>query len=347
MPSLAVSRITTINHHIDAEQSLHPKATGNFTGMLNDLTLAIRIIARDVRRAGLNDILGLTKDTNVHGEQVRRLDIYSNDVIKATMSRGGHVCAMASEEDDELILVESTSKKKAKYILVFDPLDGSSNIDVNVTIGTIFSLYKRIDGNSDEDPTEADVCQPGYKQEAAGYALYGSSTIFAYTTGHGVHLFTFDPTIGEFLLTKENVRIPTRGTYYSVNEGYYNKWDKNFQQYVDYLKKMDDETGRPYTSRYIGSAVADIHRTLLKGGIYMYPSDTSYKNGKLRIVYEANPMAMIIEQAGGRASDGNRRILEIKPDKIHQRTPLILGSKEDVFDCESFMKGEHPYQKTL
>ncbi len=347
MPTLAVSRITTINHHIDAEQSLHPKATGNFTGMLNDLTLAIRIIARDVRRAGLNDILGLTKNTNVHGEQVRKLDLYSNDVIKAAMSRGGHVCAMASEEEEELILVENTSKKKAKYILVFDPLDGSTNIDVNVTIGTIFSLYKRIDESSDKPPTDADVCQPGYKQEAAGYALYGSSTIFAYTTGHGVHLFTFDPTIGEFLLTKENVRIPSRSSYYSVNEGYYNKWDKNFQQYVDYLKKIDENTGRPYVSRYIGSAVADIHRTLLKGGIYMYPADTSMPDGKLRIVYEANAMAMIIEQAGGRATDGSRRILEIKPSKIHQRTPLILGSKQDVFDCEMFLKGEHPSQKGL
>ena len=344
MPQLNVSKITTISHHIDAEQALHPKATGDFTGLLNDLTLAIRIIARDVRRAGLNDILGLTKSTNVHGEQVRKLDLYANDVLKATLSKGGHLCAMASEEDDDMVLIDVPNKKKAKYIIVFDPLDGSSNIDVNVTIGTIFSLYKRID-KDDECPTIEDIIQPGYKQAAAGYALYGSSTIFAYTTGNGVHLFTFDPTIGEFMLTKENVRIPSRSSYYSVNEGYYNRWDDKFKQYIDYLKLPDEESGRPYTSRYIGSAVADIHRTLLKGGIYMYPADTKSPNGKLRIVYEANPLSMIIEQAGGRASDGKNRILEIKPEKIHQRTPLILGSKEDVFECEMFMRGEHPSQK--
>ncbi|GAB1369975.1 class 1 fructose-bisphosphatase [Candidatus Kapaibacterium sp.] len=345
MPTLLTSRLTTISHHIDEEQNLHPEATGEFTSILNDLTLALRIISRDVRRAGLNDVLGLTKDTNVHGEQVRKLDTYSNDVIKRAMLRSGHICIMASEEDDDIILTPSNSK--AKYVLVFDPLDGSSNIDVNVTIGTIFGLYKRIDPYSDETATIDDVIQPGYKLQAAGYALYGSSTLLVYTTGHGVHAFTYDPTLGEFLLTKENIRLPHRGKSYSVNEGYYYKWSENMRQYVDFIKTPSSDKSRPYSLRYIGTAVADIHRTLLNGGIFLYPADNSHPNGKLRIVYEANALAMIIEQAGGRASDGEKRILDIKPDNIHQRIPLIAGSKEDVIECESFLKGEHPMQKII
>ncbi|MBX3044468.1 MAG: class 1 fructose-bisphosphatase [Candidatus Kapabacteria bacterium] len=337
-------KLTTISHHIDAEQNLHPEATGDFTSILNDLTLALRIISRDVRRAGLNDVLGLTRDTNVHGEQVRKLDTYSNEVIKRAMQNSGHICIMASEEDDDIILT-SPGGGKAKYVLVFDPLDGSSNIDVNVTIGTIFGLYKRVDPISDEPGTVEDVIQAGYKLEAAGYSLYGSSTMLVYTTGHGVHSFTYDPTLGEFLLTNENIRLPKRGKYYSANEGYFYRWSENMKQYIEYIKTPSSDKSRPYSLRYIGTAVADIHRTLLTGGIYLYPADSSMPNGKLRIVYEANALAMIIEQAGGRATDGERRILDIKPDSIHQRVPFIAGSKDDVIECESFLKGEHPLQK--
>lgn len=338
-------KLTTLTHHIDQEEALHPEATGDFTMLLNDLAFAIRIISRDVRRAGLNDVLGITQSHNVHGEQVRKLDTYSNDVIKKSMEKGGHVCVMASEEEEEIHPVDNNGSKKSKYVLLFDPLDGSSNIDVNVTIGTIFSLYKRVDKKATGPGDLKDVLQPGYKQVGAGYALYGSSTIFVYTTGHGVHMFTYDPTIGEFILTEENVQMPNKGKQYSINEGYYYRWDEELRQYVEYLKTPASDGSRPYSLRYIGSAVADVHRTLKYGGIYLYPADAKLPNGKLRLVYEANPLAMIIEQAGGRAVDGTRRILEIKPDDIHQRVPLILGSKEDVFDAEMFLKNEHPHQK--
>ena len=345
MPTLEINKLTTITHHITDEQNLHPEATGEFTNLLNDLQLAIRILSRDVRRAGLNDILGLTKSTNIHGEQVRKLDAYSNDVIKKAIVRSGNICMMASEEEDDPVIVENAPN--AKYVIAFDPLDGSSNIDVNVTIGTIFSVYKRLDSSGENPPTIDDLLQPGYKQVAAGYALYGSSTNFVYTTGHGAHAFTLDPTIGEFLLTRENIKMPSRGAYYSINEGNYYKWDDNLRQYIDYLKTPSKDKTRPYGLRYIGSAVADIHRTLLKGGIFIYPKDTSSKNGKLRIVYEANPLSMLIEQAGGRASDGHSRILDKKPKDIHERTPLVLGSKEDVFECEDFLRGDHPLQRMI
>lgn len=338
-----LQKLTTISHHIDAEEHLHPQATGEFTTLLNDLMLAIRIISRDVRRAGLNDVLGLTQKENTSGEQVRKLDEYSNAVIKKAMQQGGHLCAMASEEEEDIVQMPANSK--AKYILVFDPLDGSSNIDVNVTIGTIFSFYQRLDTSSREPATHADILQPGYKQLGAGYALYGSSTIFVYTTGHGVHVFTYDPTIGDFLLAKENVRMPERGNLYSVNEGYTNRWHDNFKQYIDYLKTPIPGEKEAYSLRYIGSFVADMHRTLLKGGIYIYPGDKEKPQGKLRLVYEANAMAMIAEQAGGRATDGVHRTLEIKPTSIHQRTPVLVGSKHDVLECEQFLRGEHPFQK--
>lgn len=345
MPMLP-TRLTTISHHIDAEQGMHPEATGEFTSILNDLTLSIRLISRDVRRAGLNDVLGLTRDTNVHGEQVRRLDSYSNEVIKRAMKRSGHICVMASEEDEDVIISDIIGER-GKYVIVFDPLDGSSNIDVNVTIGTIFSIFKRVDPSSEDPGSIEDVLQPGYKQEAAGYALYGSSTILVYTTGHGAHAFTLDPTIGEFLLTRENIRTPKRGKYYSVNEGNYYNWSENLRQYVDYLKTPSSDKSRPYSHRYIGTAVADVHRTIIYGGIFMYPADNKSPKGKLRLVYEANALSMIAEQCGGRASDGKNRILDMKPNDIHQRVPLFLGSKEDVFDAELFINGEHPLQKII
>lgn len=260
------------------------------------------------------------------------------------MSQGGNICVMASEEEDELIHVQPKNKP-AKYILVFDPLDGSSNIDINITIGTIFSLYKRIDTNAEGPATLEDVLQPGYKQEAAGYALYGSSTLLVYTTGNGVNAFTYDPTLGEFLLTFEDIQMPKKSSYYSTNEGYYHSWDKNFQQYMDYIKIPSEDKLRPFTQRYVASGVADIHRTLHYGGIYLYPGKKEQPNGKLRLVYEANAWAFLVEQAGGRATDGNVRILEKKPKSIHERTPLFIGSKENVLECEMFLRGEHPWQK--
>ncbi|MFP4370530.1 MAG: class 1 fructose-bisphosphatase [Candidatus Kapaibacterium sp.] len=338
------SRLITIDRHINREEDLHPQATGEFTALLHDLTFAIRIISREVRRAGLNDILGLTKNINIHGERVKKLDSYANEIILKSMEAGGHLCVMASEEEDDIFRIPP-EEVKGKYVLVFDPLDGSSNIEVNITIGTIFSLYKRIDSRSESEGSVEDILQHGYKQVAAGYALYGSSTILAYTTGHGVNVFTYDPTLGEFILTNENIMIPTKGSQYSVNEGYYNRWSKNMRDYINYIKTSSDDGYRPYSLRYIGSAVADVHRTLYYGGIYMYPSDNKHENGKLRLVYEANPLAMIIEAAGGRASDGNVRILEKKPETIHERTPFFIGSKEDVFEAEAFLRGEHPTQQ--
>ncbi len=340
-----LSKLTTIPQHITLEEDYHPDATGDFTTLLNDLTIAIRIISRDVRRAGINDILGLTDDTNIHGEIVKNLDKHSNNIIKKVMKKRATVCALVSEEENELIKI-SRNNISGKYVMLFDPLDGSSNIDVNATIGTIFSFFKRINPKDTTPGTVEDALQPGYKQIAAGYALYGSSTVFVYTTGHGVHMFTFDPTIGEFLLTRENIKIPDRGNSYSVNEGYYNKWDKPTQEYIKYLKGAPDDNKKSYSLRYIGSFVADFHRTLLNGGIFLYPQDTTKPEGKLRLFYEANPMSMVIEQAGGKAINHKlERILDIEPKSIHQRTPIIIGSKENVEEYEQFAKGVHPYQK--
>jgi fructose-1,6-bisphosphatase I len=338
---MRVSKIVTIERHIAEEEHLRPGATGEFSRLMRDLALAIRIISRDVRRAGLNDILGMTDNQNVHGEQVKKLDQIANDTIFRAMDHGGHLCVMASEESEGLIKIPD-EYPRGKYILLFDPLDGSSNIDVNVTIGTIFSIYRRITPDYIGDGTIEDVLQAGSRQVAAGYVCYGSSTQLVYTTGNGVDIFTYDPTIGEFLLTEEKVQIPSRGKYYSINEGNYYKWSDNLKAYVNYLKTPSPDKQRPYSARYVGSAIADIHRTMIYGGIFMYPADSSNPKGKLRLMYEANPLAMLIEQAGGRATDGERRILELRPEKIHQRTPLFIGSREDVLEAERFLRGEFP-----
>lgn len=334
MPFLKTSTLVTIERHIAEEAAFHPEATGEFSRLLRDLTLALRILARDVRRAGLNDVLGMTDGTNVHGERVKRLDIHANEVIYRAMDHGGHLCVMASEESDGLMNIPD-DYRKGKYVLVFDPLDGSSNIDVNVSIGTIFSIYKRLDETATTPGTIADVLQPGYKQVAAGYAMYGSSTQLVYTSGNGVDVFTFDPTIGEFLLTFEKIRIPKRGRIYSVNSGNAHKWPQGVRDYVSNLLRPSEDGLRPYSLRYVGTMVADIHRTLHYGGIFMYPSDASSPTGKLRLVYEVNPMAFIVEQAGGRATDGQRRVLDIQPDSLHQRVPCFIGSEDDVRDAEA------------
>lgn len=332
----------TLDNYITNEAIKHPGATGEFTSVLHNLSFAIRLITREVRRAGLNDILGLTGDDNVHGEQVKKLDVYANEMIIKAMERGGHLAVMASEENENIIPVPV--HYRGKYVMVFDPLDGSSNIEINVTIGTIFGLYKRVTDES-EEPDERDILQAGYKQVAAGYALYGSSTALVYTTGQGVNLFTYDPTIGEFLLSNENMRIPERGKYYSLNEGNFYKWGEGLRQYIDYLKHKSEDGSRPYSLRYIGTGIADFHRTLIYGGIFIYPEDEKLVRGKLRLVYEANPLAMMVEQAGGKASDGKTRILDIVPKTIHERVPLYIGSPRDVEECEQFLKGEHSWQK--
>lgn len=344
MAFLNIKKLITLEHFISIEENKHRGASGEFTFLLHDLTLAMRIIAREVRRAGLNDILGMTNSVNVHGEQVKKLDEYSNEVIIKAMERGGHLCIMASEENDELIKI-SDQYEKGKYILVYDPLDGSSNIDINATIGTIWGLYKRNDHTATGDGTEEDVLQAGYNQVASGYTLYGSSTVLVYTTGSGVNMFTYDPTLGEFVLNNENVQIPKRGKYYSTNEGNYNLYSDNLKQYIDSLKTSSDDGTKPYSMRYIGTCVADVHRTLLYGGIFMYPEDSKHPNGKLRLVYEANPLSFIIEQAGGKAIDGKERILDIKPTDIHQRVPLYIGSVDDVNELQSYLEKDNKSKK--
>jgi fructose-1,6-bisphosphatase I len=292
-----------------------------------------------VNRAGLIDILGFTGEENIQGEAVKKLDIYANKTLTHIMKQGGHTCAVCSEEEEEFLPIEEKYEQNIlhnKYIVHFDPLDGSSNIDANISIGTIFSIYKRISKNG--PGTIEDCLQKGTEQVAAGYCVYGSSSILVYTTGKGVHGFTLDPSVGEFLLSYENMTIPKKSKTYSVNEGNYSKWTKGMQNYIDYLKENHKESGRPYSSRYVGSLVADFHRNLLYGGIFIYPADEKNKNGKLRLMYEANPLSFIVEQAGGRSSDGVNRILELEPKTLHQRTPLFVGSEEDVILAEIFLR---------
>jgi fructose-1,6-bisphosphatase I len=332
----------TLYRHIIEEERKHPEATGQLSDLLSDIALACKMISLEVNRAGLIDILGLTGEINVQGEEVKKLDEYANNLLTNVMQTGGHACAVCSEENVEFIPVApvyADNILENKYICHFDPLDGSSNIDANISIGTIFSIYKRV---STKGPgTLEDCMQTGVKQVAAGYVVYGSSTIMVYTAGEGVHGFTLDPSVGEFLLSYENMKIPLKSKTYSVNEGNYIKWQTGVKKYVDYIKSENKESGTPYSSRYVGSLVADFHRNLLYGGIFMYPADIKNKNGKLRLMYEANPLAFIVEQAGGKASDGKGRILEINPENLHQRTPLYIGSKNDVETVEKFL-AENP-----
>lgn len=328
--------IMSIQRHIAEMERSHPEASGEFSTLLRNLALAAKIVSREVRRAGLVNILGRAAFTNVHGEDVKKLDLFANQMIINAMESGGQLCVMASEENETIIPIPPEFPC-GHYVMLFDPLDGSSNIDVNVTIGTIFSIFRRVTPQG--RGTVEDVVQPGFKQVAAGYIMYGSSTIMVFTTGEGVQGFTLDPTIGSFLLSHPNMTIPKRGRYYSTNEGSRQLWDNGFRRYIDFLQTPDKASGRPYKARYVGSMIADVHRTLLYGGIFCYPADSLNPNGKLRLMYEANPMALIIEQAGGRASDGHRRILEIEPTDIHQRTPIFLGSEDDVLDVEAFIAG--------
>lgn len=312
--------VVTIDRHILDQERRYPEATGAFSNILYDLALAAKIISREVNKAGLVDILGAVGSTNVQGETVQKLDEYAQEVIYKAMDHTGHLCCMVSEERAEVIPIPDKFPS-GDYVLVFDPLDGSSNIDVNVSVGTIFSVLRKI---SDADRgTLEDCLQPGYAQVAAGYVVYGSSTMMVYTVGAGVHGFTLDPSIGEFLLSHPDIKIPDPGAkQYSVNEAYYRRWSEGQRSLMQELKA----SGSGFSSRYIGSLVADFHRILLRGGIFMYPSDDKNPNGKLRLLYEAAPMAFLCEQAGGRASTGSERILDVVPTDLHHRTPLYIGA---------------------
>jgi len=332
---MAKTKFMTLERHILMGERMHPEATGELSALLSDLALAAKVISLEVNKTGLVDILGFAGSKNIHGDEVKKLDIYAHDMLIKAMDHGGHLCVMASEEEEDIIHIPK-HHKIGKYVLLFDPLDGSSNIDANVSIGTIFSIYRRI--TPDGLPGSLEDClQMGYRQVAAGYIVYGSSTIFVYTAGHGVHGFTLDPAVGEFLLSHDNIKIPSKRNIYSVNEGNYCLWDKRLRDYIDYIHQYDPETSRPYSARYIGSMVADVHRTLLYGGIFMYPADKKNPNGKLRLMYECNPMAMIIEEAGGKAIDGKKRILEIQPTSLHQKSPLFIGSWDEVSLVEKFL----------
>ena len=328
----------TLETHIMEEMRGTPGATGSFTSLLNLIGMAGKLISSRVRAAGLADALGWTGQTNVQGEEVQKLDEYANDVLCTVLERRSHCGMLASEEMEEPLLLGPDPR--ARYVVLFDPLDGSSNIDVNVSIGTIFAILRR-DGEGLGPTTANDALRPGRDLVAAGYIMYGSSTVLVYTTGHGtgVHGFTYDPSVGEFFLSHENIRCPARGKTYSINEGNSSLWTEPVRRWNAWLKEDAKPEGRPYGQRYVGTLVADAHRTLLKGGIFAYPADTKSPSGKLRLLYEANPFAFIFEAAGGVAIDGTQRILDLQPTGLHQRTPLILGSKDDVADFEDFMAG--------
>lgn len=326
-----MSQQITVTEHLLLHQKQVPMATGRFTRLFNELILSAKIIHREVSKAGLLDVLGFTGDVNVQGEEVKKLDDFANRVLIHRLSRCGALCAMASEENADVIEIPD-GLPTGNYFVIFDPLDGSSNIDANVSIGTIFSIYRR-KSPSDTQLLSEDILQKGADQVAAGYILYGSSCMMVFTTGDGVNGFTLDPSVGEFLLSHPDIRIPEQGKIYSVNEGYYHYWDKTTLDVLAHFKAVGMTRKKPYSLRYIGSLVSDFHRNLIYGGIFMYPSDNrdpSKPGGKLRLMCEAAPMAFIVEQAGGLAIDGQRRILDITPDNLHQRVPLFVGSKNDV-----------------
>jgi fructose-1,6-bisphosphatase I len=332
-------RTVSIERHFIDQQALHPDATGELTRLMHQLAFAAKQITKEVRSAGLSDILGIAGHTNIQGEAVQKLDEISNDVIYRAFDHAGVLCCMASEEREHMIPIPPAFHY-GKYTLAFDPLDGSSNIDANISVGTIFSIHKRV--TPEETPgTVQDLLQIGREQVVAGYIVYGSSTMMVYTTGHGVDGFTLDPSIGEFLLSHPNMQIPDHGKYFSINMGNYHYWSKGVKRYIDHVMTPNKEHGTPYSLRYIGSMIADIHRTLLYGGIFMYPLDFRDSNnpkGKLRLLYEAAPMSMIIEQAGGLSTDGRQSILDVVPKGLHDRVPLFVGAKENVEEILSFLK---------
>ncbi len=317
---------TTLTQHILSQQRLHPQARGELTGLLTQIGVVAKVVTSQIRQAGLINIIGSAGHTNIQGEDVQKLDELANRTMLDTLARSGYVAAMASEEEDDW--VEVKEEKRGTYIVLFDPLDGSSNIDANISIGTIFSIYRKASGGY--DVTRRDFLRPGREQVAAGYAIYGSSTMFIYTTGHGVHGFTLDPTVGEFLLSHPDIRIPEKTKSLSVNQANEPYWPKWVHEFVKQMLLRNDDELRRVSGRHIGSLVADFHRNLLQGGVFLYPADSMNREGKLRLLYECAPMAMIAEQAGGAASDGDRPILDLVGERLHQRTTLIIGNREAV-----------------
>ncbi len=330
----------TVTEHILTRERDFPEATGAFSLLMSEMVVAAKIVSREVKKAGLIDAFGYTGDTNVQGEQVMKLDQYANSLLISRLEKCGQLCAMASEEDAEPIFIPD-KYPKGKYVVCFDPLDGSSNIDANVSIGTIFAIHKKM--TPGDNGSLDDLLQPGNTIVAAGYFLYSSATMLVYSSGKGVHGFTLDPSLGEFLLSHEDIRMPSKGKIYSANEGNINYWDQGVKNFLSYIKEEDKATKRPYSSRYIGSLVADFHRTLLYGGIFMYPKDNKDARkpyGKLRLLYECAPLAFIATNAGGYASTGDGPVLDVAPTEIHQRVPLFIGSKEDVMMAEEFVQGK-------
>ncbi len=328
--------VVTLNEFIIERQAEFPYAKGELSRLLSHIGIAAKIVNREVRKAGLVDILGEVGTENIQGEVQKKLDVFADQQFINALKASGECCGIATEENDEIIKFDTDLAKDGQYIVTIDPLDGSSNIDVNVSIGTVFAIYRRLSPTGHE-AQETDFLQEGARQAAAGYVIYGSSTMLVYTTGRGVNGFTLDPSIGEFCLSHYNIQTPQTGTIYSINEGNYVKFPKGVKRYLKYCQESDKPTNRPYASRYIGSLVADFHRNLLKGGIFLYPTTESYPEGKLRLLYECNPIALLAEQAGGKASDGRgNRILDLKPTSLHQRMPIYVGSRQMVDRAEKF-----------
>jgi fructose-1,6-bisphosphatase I len=328
----------TLGEFIIEKQSEYPEATGELSAIFASLRLAAKVVHREINKAGLADITGAIGNENIQGEQQQKLDVYANEKFKAALSARGVVCGLASEEEDSYVAFDDGLNENGKYVVLMDPLDGSSNIDVNVSVGTIFSVFRRISAVG-EPVAEEDFLQPGHAQVAAGYVIYGSSTMLVYSTGNGVHGFTYDPSLGIFCLSHANMTFPDDGSIYSVNEGNYVHFHDGVKQYIKYCQVEDKKSNRPYTSRYIGSLVSDFHRNLIKGGIFLYPASTQYPTGKLRLLYECNPMAFLAEQANGVALAGvNERVLDIDPHELHQRVPFFVGSKNMVRKLERFLR---------
>jgi fructose-1,6-bisphosphatase I len=332
----------TLGQFIIEKQTDFPYAKGELSRLLRDIGIAAKLVNREVNKAGLVDIIGEAGTENIQGENQKKLDVYANEQFISALTYGGECCIIVSEENDEYLHIEGEVSKDAKYIVAIDPLDGSSNIDVNVNVGTIFSIYRR--KTTSGKPTMEDILQKGVEQVAAGYITYGSSTMLVYTTGKGVNGFTLDPSIGEFCLSHPDMRVPKDGHIYSINEGHYTHFPDGVKKYIKYCQVEDEGTDRPYTSRYIGSMVADLHRNLILGGIFIYPVTASAPNGKLRLVYECNPMAFIIEQAGGKASNGYQRILDLDVNTLHQRSAIFIGSENMVKKAEELMSFFSPSQ---
>jgi len=339
-PDFFKHRVTTLNEFIIERQSDFPYAKGELSRLLSHIGLAAKIVNKEVNKAGLVDILGEIGSVNIQGENVKKLDVFADLKFISALKGSSEVCGIATEENDEIVSFDTDMTKDGKYIVAIDPLDGSSNIDVNVSIGTIFSIYRRLSPVGHKAELN-DFLQEGMRQVAAGYIIYGSSTMLVYTTGRGVNGFTLDPSIGEFCLSHPDIQIPKTGIIYSINEGNYIHFPEGVKKYIKYCQVFDKQTNRPYSSRYIGSLVADFHRNMLKGGIFIYPATAGYPDGKLRLIYECNPMAFLVEQAGGMATTGEGvRIMDIKPNSLHQRVPLFIGSRSMVEMAEKHMLTE-------